>query len=318
MRAQLSGAALLLVSLGPAAGTSDTSPGDAPAPEPEAVSLFGEPLYPMELSPEERARLETDLAEARAAYDEDPADPERIVWVGRRLAYLGRYREAIATFSTGIERHPQHPVLYRHRGHRYITIRRFDKAIADLERAAALIEGVPDEIEPDGAPNAAGIPRSTAHSNIWYHLGLAYYLRGDFDNALRSYQECMVFSKANDDMLVATADWLYMTYRRLGRKEDARAVLDLIEEDMDILENSAYHRRLLMYKGLLDPEALLDPADMTDLDLVTQGYGVANWHYVNDERARARTLLEEIAAGRHWPAFGHIAAEADLERWSTE
>ena len=73
--------------------------------------------------------------------------------------------------------------FYRHRGHRYISVRRFDEAAADLARAAELSEGVPDVVGEDGAPNAAGIPRSTSHSNIWYHLGLAYYLQGEFERA---------------------------------------------------------------------------------------------------------------------------------------
>ena len=47
-----------------------------------------------------------------------------------------------------------------------------------------LVAAKPDEVEPDGAPNARGIPRSTLQSNIWYHLGLAQYLAGDFDGIL--------------------------------------------------------------------------------------------------------------------------------------
>jgi tetratricopeptide (TPR) repeat protein len=318
VRSRVTSLAQVLLRWGLAVATASASPSEGPPTVPEAVSLLGAPLHALKLSPEEQARLEADLTEARARYAADPADPEGIIWVGRRLAYLGRYREAIETFSRGLEEHPEHAALYRHRGHRYITTRQLGKAVADLEKAASLIRGLPDEIEQDGAPNAAGIPRSTSHSNIWYHLGLAYYLQGDFENALRSYEACMAFARVNDDMLVATVDWLYMTYRRLGRDDDARKVLELIEEDMDILENSAYHQRLLMYKGLLEPETLLDSAEMTELDLVTQGYGVANWYFVNGERARARALLERIVGGSYWPAFGHIAAEADLMRWPAE
>lgn len=306
---------LVLLTFGLAAGITYGASPSGQAGEPEAISLFGKPLYPMELGPEQREDLEKKLADAEAELDKDPRNPERIIWVGRRLAYLGRYREAIGVFSKGIEMHPQNYALYRHRGHRYITVRQLDEAIADLEKSASLIEGVPDEVEQDGAPNAAGIARSTSHSNIWYHLGLAYYLEGDFGNALRSYKECMDFSKVNDDMLVAAADWLYMTYRRLGREKDARAVLDLIKEDMDILENSAYHQRLLMYKGVVQPESLLNSSDMTELNLITQGYGVANWYYVNGDSARAKALLEKVVEGSYWPAFGYIAAEADLKRW---
>lgn len=285
---------------------------------PEATSLFGKPLYRMSLSPEQRAILDAKLAEAKANYDKDPVDEENIIWHGRRLAYLWRYQEAIEVYSLGIERYQDSYKLLRHRGHRYITVREFDKAIADLEKASTLIEGVSDEIEPDGAPNAAGKPRSTSHSNIWYHLGLAYYLNGEFEKALSSYRECLKFSKINDDMLVATADWLYMTLSRLGKVNEARAILALIKTDMDILENSAYHQRLLMYKGQVEPSQLLDPANLNEMNLLTQGYGVANWYYVNGEKEKAKTLLEKILEGDYWAAFGYIAAEADLHRWPKE
>jgi tetratricopeptide (TPR) repeat protein len=283
--------------------------------EPEAISLSGKPLYRMSFSPEQKAKLEADLAEAKANFEEDPSDLESIIWYGRRLAYLSRYKDAIDVYSRGLERHKDSYKLLRHRGHRYITIRELDKAIADLKQASRLIDGVDDEIEPDGAPNAAGKPRSTSHSNIWYHLGLAYYLNGDFENALTAYRQCLKFSNVNDDMLVATTDWLYMTLRRLGKEAEASGFLKLIKKDMDILENSAYHQRLLMYKGQVEPSALLDPANLNEINLLTQGYGVANWYFVNGEKKKAKDLLEKIVAGKYWAAFGYIAAEADLNRW---
>ncbi|MCA9299888.1 MAG: tetratricopeptide repeat protein, partial [Phycisphaerales bacterium] len=100
-----------------------------------------------------RARLEANLDEAWRAHDADPSDEMATIWLGRRLAYLGRYDEAIRTFTAGLEDHPDSYRLLRHRGHRYLTTRRFDEAVADLERARGLIEGVPDAVEPDGAPN---------------------------------------------------------------------------------------------------------------------------------------------------------------------
>ena len=127
----------------------------------------------------------------------------------------------------------------------------------------------------------------------------------------------MGFSRVNDDMLVATADWQYMTYRRLGRDEDAARVLEDIEEDMDVIENFAYHKRLLMYKGIVDPEELLDP-DADDLDLATQGYGVANFYFVNGEVDQAREILDKVLEGTYWSAFGYIAAEADVRRMEAE
>ncbi len=78
----------------------------------------------------------------------------------------------------------------------------------------------------------------------------------------------------NDDSITATSDWMWMTLMRLGRKADAARVLERITPKMDILENQSYHRRLLMYKGVEKPEALLDTAKADDTTIATQGYGV--------------------------------------------
>jgi tetratricopeptide (TPR) repeat protein len=281
----------------------------------EATSLAGQPLYRLQFDSERLLALEEKLAQARRAHAEAPDDPESLIWLGRRTAYLGRYTEAITIFGKGIERFPEDARFYRHRGHRYITTRQLDAAIADLEAAARLVEGRPDEVEPDGMPNAAGIPTSTLHTNIHYHLGLAFYLQGRFEAALPAYEKCLEASK-NDDMRVATLDWLYMTLRRLGREDDAAKALEPIRADIKLLENHAYHRRLLMYKGQLDPGALLEvePGQDADLTFATQGYGVGNWYLYSGKVERAKEIFRRVLAGRYWPAFGHIAAEADLAR----
>ena len=160
--------------------------------------------------------METKLKEAQAQYEANPKSADAIIWVGRRLAYLGRFTEAIDTYTKGIERFPADARFYRHRGHRHITLRQFDRAIADLKEGAQLVKGKPDEIEPDGQPNARNIPTSTLQFNIWYHLGLAYYLTGQNQKALDAYRECLKVSNS-PDRLVSTTHWLYMTLRRLNR-----------------------------------------------------------------------------------------------------
>lgn len=285
-----------------------------PTSSAEAISLLGQPLYPVPLPPSRKQALETELAQARAAYEQNPDDPERIIWLGRRTAYLGRYREAIGIYTDGINKHPNDARLYRHRGHRYITIRQLDKAIADLEKAATLIRGQPDQIEPDGQPNKYGVPTTTLHFNIWYHLGLAYYLSGDFRNALRCYRQCMKVSRWNDDALCATSHWLYMTYRRVGRTNEAAAVLKPIRQRMTILENHTYHQLLLMYKGQITPAELLASVKDDDLDMATVGYGIGNWYLYNGQPAKARELFQQVMERPNWAAFGFIAAEAELAR----
>lgn len=283
---------------------------------PEATSLLGKPLFAPSLSIERTAALEKDLAAARAALDKDPGSADAIIWVGRRTAYLGRYRDTIDVFTTGIAKHPSDPRMLRHRGHRYLTTRQFDKAIADFTRAAALVQGRPDEVEPDGQPNAKNTPTSTLKTNIYYHLGLAHYLAGDFAKAADAYRLCMEHSK-NADMQVATAHWQYMALRRLGREAEAAAVLKPITADMPIIENASYHRLLMMYKGAAEAAALLAASRAESLDAVTIGYGVANWHLYNGRKDEARTILTEITdkyGATQWAGFGYVAAEADLAR----
>jgi tetratricopeptide (TPR) repeat protein len=285
---------------------------DAQQAKPEATSLSGKPLFIPQTIPN-RQKLDADLAQAEKTLAANPKDAEAIIWVGRRLGYLWRFNDAIAMFTKGIELQPDNPKFYRHRGHRYISTRQFAKAQADFEKAAQLIKGKPDEIEPDGAPNPTGKPRSTLQFNIWYHLGLAYYLQGNYTKAYDAYVECMKVSN-NDDSVAATSDWMWMTLMRLNRKAEAAKLLERITPKMEILENGSYHRRLLMYKGLEKPETLLDTAKADDTTIATQGYGVGNYYFVTGNTAKAREIFQKVTSGGGWNAFGFIAAEADLQR----
>lgn len=279
--------------------------------QPQTVSLLGRHLFAASES-EDLAKLEADLAGARRELAVDPDDPDKIVWVGRRLGYLWRMNDAIEVFSRGIEIHPDYAPLYRHRGHRYISTRRFGEAIADLDRAADLIGGKPDVVEADGMPNEQGIPLTTTGFNVWYHLGLARYLTQDHEGALAAFREAMEHGRGHDDNLVATADWMYMALRRAGRDREAAALLDQIQPDMDIVEDHAYHRRLLMYKGYVAPEELLDLATASELDLATLGYGLGNWYLYNGDVEWAEAVFRRVTSGPYWPAFGFIAAEVEL------
>ncbi|HVE65398.1 MAG TPA: tetratricopeptide repeat protein, partial [Thermoanaerobaculia bacterium] len=283
-------------------------------PGAEAWSLFGEPLFPSPLDAATRADREARLAEARARFESEPDSADAAIWLGRRTAYLGRFREAIALYSAAIARFPGEPRLYRHRGHRFLTVRRFDVAVADLETAAQLVAGKPDEVEPDGLPNARNLPTSTLQSNVWYHLGLALYLTGHFEPALAAYRECEKVSN-NPDQLVATTHWLYMTLRRLGRDAEAEAALEPIRDGMDVIENRDYHRLLLLYRGKVDDETLLAEEDSGNaVSAATIGYGVGNWHLYNGRRQEAVSQFRRVIAGGSWASFGYIAAEAELSR----
>ena len=271
----------------------------------EALSLSGESL----ISPAADAATIEKFEAAKEDYDRDSMVAENIIWFGRRTAYLGNYRSAIEIFTEGIEKHPRDARMYRHRGHRYISIREFDRAIADFEAATGLIERQENRIEPDGLPNSQNIPLTTTHGNIWYHLGLAYYLKQDWENALRAFQNGYNLG-GNDDNLVSTGHWIYMIYRRMGMPAEAAAALEDISPDMNIVENRSYHELCLLYKG----EILIDEmmsANGDDPANAAVAYGLANWFYYNGDVAASAAMLANILAGSSWSSFGFIAAEAD-------
>ncbi|MGH9803542.1 MAG: tetratricopeptide repeat protein [Candidatus Acidiferrales bacterium] len=279
---------------------------------PEATSLLGRPLLRPEIAPEQRAQLEQALAKARADFEKNPADPDAAIWLGRRTAYLGRYREAIAIYSRALERHPNDARLYRHRGHRYITVRELDNAIADFQAGARLTDGKPDEVEPDGQPNPKNIPTSSLQTNIWYHLGLAHYLKGEFEEARRAFAICFKLA-TNDDMRVAAANWLNLSLRRSGRDAEAAALLGTINSELELIENFEYHTLLRLHKGEKIPETVLG-ADGEALSQATLGYGVGAWYLLNGQPEKAREVFARVLEGPQWAAFGYLAAEAELSR----
>jgi tetratricopeptide (TPR) repeat protein len=260
--------------------------------EPEAVSLLGRPLYRTPATGEALAKLEGDLRAAALKLEGDPESPETIILYGRALASLWRYREAVDVYSRGIAAHPDHAMLHRHRGHRYITLRALDRAVSDLARAAEL----------DGQD-----------FDIWYHLGLAHFLCGEFALAEPAYRRCRAVCK-DDGSVIAVSNWLYLTLRRMGRTAEAAQVLEGVQEGMEPGENGAYHNLLLFYKGKKSEAELEAAASKSDLDLATTGYGLACWHLANGDKDKASAYLERILAVPYWPAFGFIAAEAERAR----
>ena len=110
-------------------------------------------------------------------------------------------------------------------------------------------------------------------------------------------------------MRSATLNWLLHALRRAGREDEARRALEPVQTEMDVIENDAYHRVLLLQRGLLDESAVL--ADATDAGTL---YGVATWRLCNGDRAGAEELWRRIVEETPWNAFGHLGAEAELAR----
>ena len=275
-----------------------------------ADSIFTTPLGKVFAIPAPSEAALANYTAAKKEHEANPKDVESLIWYGRRTAYLGQYQEAIAIYTEGISNFPQDARLYRHRGHRYISIREYDKAIADFEKAATLIQGTADQIEPDGLPNAQNIPLSSLHSNVWYHLGLAYYLTHQYEKAYQAYLKCRD-SGSNYDNIVSSTHWLFMIQQRLENPKKADSLLAPIQREGMVIENQAYADLCGMYKVWISAYSLAAKgAGSPSQDAMR--YGLANWHLYHGDTARARQLMEGLMEEKAFTSFGYLAAESDL------
>ena len=239
---------------------------------------------------EYRSLPDTDaIKTARTALDADPKNITRIIELGVAQSGARQFREAIATFTRGLEIEPGNALLLRWRGHRYLSVREFDRALADLQRGAGI--------------------DSTIYG-IWYHLGVIQYLRGEFAEAAAAFARAQPIAPDAAE-LAGSTDWLWMSLSRAGRGAEAKAMLDRRPEKPVA---NAYTRRLQLYRGEINPEAVITPTDTDDVQVATLAYGVGNWYLVRGDKAQARAWFERSIQSGGWPAFAFMAAEAELKR----
>lgn len=277
----------------------------------EAISFLGDTLQPPTMDVDAFLHADSLLNEVADEYQDDSTDLNTIIWYGRRLAYVGQFRKAIDIFTHGIDMYPQSPELFRHRGHRFLTIRQTENAIHDLETSASLLADGDSALEPDGIPNKLGIPLSNLPFNVYYHLGLAWYIKADFQKATTAFSSAMTYAD-NPDLKVAGTYWLYLTYLRSGERDAASQLLQPISRDMEIIENDNYLHQLLVFKGEEKPQVWSDTT-LSKQSMVNM-YGISCWHETNGRLQDAAAWRRQILSTGMWPSFGYLAAEADSAR----
>ncbi len=230
------------------------------------------------------------IARAESALRVDPRNVERIIQLGVAQSGARQFREAIRTFTRGLRIAPDDAMLYRWRGHRYLSVREFDRAMDDLTRGSRL---------------------DSTNYGIWYHLGIVRYARGDFAGAVEAFTRAQPRAPDAGELAGAT-DWLWMSLSRAGRVADAQAMLDRRPDSLPT--TIAYAQRLLLYRGQIDPDEVITAADTGDIAVATLSYGVGNWYLVRGDTARARAWFERAIRSGGWPAFGFIMSEVELRR----
>jgi tetratricopeptide (TPR) repeat protein len=230
------------------------------------------------------------VARAESAVEAAPGNVDSLIALGLAQSGVREYREAIATFTRGLEIAPNDAILYRWRGHRHLSVRELDSARADLDHGLAL---------------------DSSCYGCWYHLGIVKYVSGDFDGAADAFAHALPLAPDSGER-AGSIDWSWMSLSRAGRPAEAQAVLDQHPDSLP--EHYAYSRRIGLYRGEISPDSLVTPADTDAVDVATLSYGLGNWYLVKGDTAQARQWFERSVQSGGWPAFGFIASEAELRR----
>jgi tetratricopeptide (TPR) repeat protein len=230
------------------------------------------------------------IARAEQALAAEPRNVQRFIQLGVAQAGARQMREAVRTFTRALEVAPDDPVLYRWRGHRNLSVRDFDGAMADLTRGYGL---------------------DSTNYGILYHLGVLRFVRGDFNAAADAFARAQPRAPDAGELAGAT-DWLWMSLQRAGRASEAAAMLARRPDSLQV--TNAYRKRLRLYRGEIGPEALFTPSDTGDVDVATLSFGLGNWYLVRGDMVRAREQFRRSIQSGGWPAFGFIASEVELGR----
>lgn len=240
---------------------------------------------------EYRAQADTGpIARARTALDADPRNVQKIIALGIAQSGARQFKEAIETFSEGLAIAPLDPMLYRWRGHRYLSTRDFRRARVDLEKALAL---------------------DPKNYGALYHLGIVEFAEGRFDQAVEMFRRALPLAPEAGE-LAGSTDWLWMSLARARKSPEAQAHLDRRTDSLPV--NNAYSRRLMLYRAEISADSVFTPADTTDVQVATLSFGIGNFYLVRGNRAKAREWFEKSVASGGWPGFGFILSEIELRR----
>jgi tetratricopeptide (TPR) repeat protein len=240
-----------------------------------------------------RAQSDTGgVARAHAALAADPSNVDKIIQLGLAQSNVRQYHDAIATFTRGVKIDPKNPLLYRWRGHRYISVGAFDKALADLTRGNKL---------------------DSTNYDILYHLGVAHFERGEFGQAAKAFAQAQRRAP-NDNELAGSTDWLWMSLARAQRPAEAQKALAPINDTLKITSATAYAQRLKLYRGVIGPDQVLAPSDTAAVQVATMSFGVGNWYLAKGDTVNARQWFKRAVDSGGWPGFAFFAAETELRR----
>lgn len=260
--------------------------------QPEVTTVSGRKFYSL---PDTKGVV----VAAEKALAADPRNPDLLLKLAQAQASVWQYREAVATCGRGLRIAPENGALYLERGHRELALMMFNEAVSDLDHAAAIDSTVLD---------------------VYYHLGLAHYFKGEFAQAADAFQHAVNGAKKPEDLINST-NWLYASLRRANKPDEAQKALAHITADVktDDAHSQFYLRLLHVFQGSLNETDALPPVPPRDgsdteaeLRFDTVAYGIGNWHLYNGDQTKAQEYFGKVQQGSVWVTWGFVGSEVAL------
>jgi tetratricopeptide (TPR) repeat protein len=260
----------------------------------ELTSSLGRKLYALPDDPAEMT--------AKKNLAADPKNPALVLALSKAQAARRQYKEAVATDTAGLAIDPQNADLLLERGHRELGLRQFAAARKDLDAAIKVNKSMAD---------------------AYYHLGLAHYFVGEFDEAAVAFSRCRDLREKSDmDNIIDDSNWLYVSLRRAGQDAEAAEALTRVPKDVTATGHPAIYLRLVkLEQGQSSPEQAQAPKpsgpDDTEGELSynTTSYGVGNWYlYQGNDPAKALAIFRGVVQNEAWNSWGFIGSEVELGR----
>ncbi len=113
----------------------------------------------------------------------------------RSLAALRRYDDAVVACGVAAQIQPDNAEALRDRGHYFLNLGQVEAGLSDLQKAESLARD---------------------DRGVFYHLGLAYYLKGDFANAAKTYERCVSASTGDTARIEADRGRSHVLQARRG------------------------------------------------------------------------------------------------------
>ncbi|MCQ2534146.1 MAG: hypothetical protein MJ172_06230 [Clostridia bacterium] len=208
--------------------------------------------------------------------------------LGNKLASQYRFKEAVEAYSSSLKIKNDDYLTYVRLAGSFLTIRKFDDAFINYQKALKLL---------------------TNEKPVAFTMGAYYYLKGDYSLCRKWVLKSL---PSEGELKIAVIYWHTLSSYRLN---EAPTLLEDYDTNMDVGHHGAYKLAVELFTGNLKVDEVLSQIDnkKESLDYVIALYGVAVYLESQGEMDLSRKYKEELLkAQTFWPCISYLAAWGDI------